>query len=119
MSVDWNKPIQTRDGRKARVVCMDRKDYQSHRTYMCLVDNNGTEAVWFYKSNGYIRDDNKNDDLDIINVPEEHEIEIRFCKNSKGTICHVCMSLSSPCRECHDFKEIAKKKITIKEGEGL
>ena len=26
MSVDWTKPVQTRDGNRVRVLCTDRKD---------------------------------------------------------------------------------------------
>lgn len=67
--IDFSKPVQTRDGRKARVICTDKKD---SRSVIALIegDDGGTESVYVYYTDGrgslaleYT--------FDLINVPEK------------------------------------------------
>lgn len=69
-NVDWTKPIQTRDGRKARVICTDAK---KSRSVIVLVENSsGGEHVHDYEDNGsHYSVNSEAHVLDVINVPEK------------------------------------------------
>lgn len=44
------KPVCTRDGRKARIICFDRKDV---RPIIALIESdNGNEGVYYYYADG-------------------------------------------------------------------
>lgn len=65
---DPTKPVQTRDGRKARILCADAK-YRSGETITAhLLNDDGTVHVTY----GYFSDGRFNkgedDDLDLVNV---------------------------------------------------
>mgnify|MGYP003325564635 CR=1 FL=1 len=63
------KPICTRDGKNARIICFDRKakDYP----IIALIENNNIEGYHSYKLNGNFCD--IDDDLDLF-MKEEHHI---------------------------------------------
>ena len=69
MSFDVNKPVQTRDGRKARIICTDAK---GNRPIVALAErNSGDEYASWHGSNGrwWPSGDETGDDL--INIPEK------------------------------------------------
>jgi hypothetical protein len=68
MSVDWTKPIQTRGGRKARLVCTI-PPVGGAETRVVTLDEQSLRL--YYEAGNYIRDDRDNDD--IINVPPRKE----------------------------------------------
>ena len=63
------KPVCTRDGRKARVICFDR-DWDMH--IVALVSDPLGESVHYYLSNGKADFDKQNDD-DLMMLPEKKE----------------------------------------------
>lgn len=67
MKIDWTKPIQTKDGREARLLCDDLKDCDQNYLVAVLSDDEVAEGLYSFRSNG-TRD---NTQLAIINVPEE------------------------------------------------
>lgn len=74
--IDFSKPVQTRDGRKVRVICTDRKN--KHYPVIALVvdyDGNKESVMCFTKDGLFFRDD---DDLhvngnDLIQAPQHHK----------------------------------------------
>ena len=63
------KPVCTRDGRKARIICFDR-DWEKH--IVALVSGPLGESVHYYLSNGKIDFDKQNDE-DLMMLPEKKE----------------------------------------------
>lgn len=63
------KPVCTRDGRKARIICFDR-DWDMH--IVALVTGSLGEEVHYYLSNGQVDFDKQNDD-DLMMLPEKKE----------------------------------------------
>ena len=63
------KPVCTRDGRKARIICFDR-DWDMH--IVALVSDHFGESVHYYLSNGKV-DFDKHNDEDLMMLPEKKE----------------------------------------------
>lgn len=68
---DPTKPVQTRDGRKARIVCTDRV---GHTNLVALVMTDYFEAVYSYYSTG--KHISGNDGADLVNVPEKRWVNL-------------------------------------------
>ena len=87
MSVDWSKPIQTRGGRKARLVCTI-PPVGGAETRVVTLDEQSLRL--YYEAGNYIRDDRDNDD--IINVPPRkvtREIEAWAVVDDAGDVVFV------------------------------
>ena len=63
------KPVCTRNGRKARIICFDR-DWDMH--IVALVSDPLGESVHYYLSNGKVDFDKQNDE-DLMMLPEKKE----------------------------------------------
>ena len=63
---DPTKPVQTRDGHKARIVCTDRKGTVS---IVALVERYSHENAVYYGSDGRLVG-SKESRLDLVNIPE-------------------------------------------------
>jgi hypothetical protein len=70
--LDLTKPVQTRDGRKVRIICTDRK---YGNPIVALVDD--MEVVTRYSSDGKAGDwaIKGNPDFDLVNTPEKFEVK--------------------------------------------
>ncbi len=106
MTFDPSKPVQTRDGRKARVLCADLKgDYPIGAV---VTNPDGKEWLSKWHVCGHLCEDPQNE-LDLINTPEEHEVVVFLHKHPTG-----------PMWVNHDHDPdtaIASRRITFKEGE--
>ena len=81
------KPLCTRDGRKARIICFDRRDKFSH--IVALITNpDGREIIWGYEDSGACSNDNKNNDLMML--PEKKEGWVNLYHYLNGTSEYVC-----------------------------
>lgn len=74
MAFDPTKPVQTRDGRPARIICTDRKD-DGWPIVAIYADNSAgrTEGVGCYTREGRFGDYGSDNRLDLVNVPVERE----------------------------------------------
>ena len=81
------KPVCTRDGRKARIICFDR-DWDMH--IVALVTDPLGESVHYYLSNGKVDFDKQNDE-DLMMLPEKKEGWVNIDKGGSGKI-----AISSP-----------------------
>ena len=73
---DPTKPVQTRDGRKARIICTDRSiNAADGWPIIALVKNrtDGYESVTHHNSAGLCLDC---EDTDLINIPIRHTVEL-------------------------------------------
>ena len=72
--IDWTKPIQTKDGRKAEFIHKLKTDFDYTRLVI-LTDDEGRESHETYTENGELVKDRESE-LDIINVPEPKRTEV-------------------------------------------
>ena len=68
------KPVCTRDGRRARIICFDRKFYHDGYNYpiVAMVNDNDNELVHAYTQDGLLVG-NKEGELDLMMLPEKKE----------------------------------------------
>ena len=66
------KPVCTRDGRRARIICFDRKFYHDGYNYpiVAMVNDNDNELVHAYTQDGLLVG-NKEGELDLMMLPEK------------------------------------------------
>lgn len=78
MTFDPTKPVQTRDGRKARIICTDFKGFGRGSiiaNVICTYANAEAESIYVYYDDG--RTNRSSDSsLDLINVPETRRVHI-------------------------------------------
>ena len=74
------KPVCTRDGRKARIICFDR-DWDMR--IVALVSDPLGESVHYYLSNGKVDFDKQNDE-DLMMLPERKEGWVNIVRGSNG-----------------------------------
>lgn len=88
------KPVCTRDGRKARIICFDR-DWDRH--IVALVSDSLGESVHYYLSNGKFDFDKQNDD-DLMMLPEKKEGWVNVYKDSVYNTKEEALAGRSECR---------------------
>lgn len=81
--IDFNKPVQTRDGRKVRILCTD-----GQHPIFPIVGFIGDEAdVYEWTRDGAYNDQSfRQEDVDIINVPERVERWLNIYPGNVGSI---------------------------------
>jgi hypothetical protein len=73
-SAKQGKPVCTRDGRKARIICFDRINGDYYKIVACVTAFDGDfEEVLFYGIDGYIVDSQNPKDEDLMMLPEKKE----------------------------------------------
>ena len=75
------KPVCTRDGHRARIICSDAKYENSYKPIIALIDNGKNEFVVRYTKNGEC---STNDDLDLMMLPEKKEGWVNVYSNCLG-----------------------------------
>lgn len=122
MTFDPSKPVQTRDGRKARIVCTDT-DNGRGGTILALIDDSdgdGNEHPFHYLDTGMwaVNRQGHDEGLDLINIPETHEVVAGFYEmRVKGARVGVAVAdVDEPPRNT-SYVCIASKRITFTEGE--
>ena len=67
-------PVCTRDGRKARIICFDRKDIKSIVALVTFINGTSvTEKAFYYFEDGYHLSKNDNNIYDLMMLPEKKE----------------------------------------------
>lgn len=82
------KPVCTRDGRKARIICFDLKN--DEYPIVAAVGNDSSETLFSYTTNGEIADGIESD-KDLMMLPEKKEGWVNIDKGGSGKI-----TISSP-----------------------
>lgn len=120
---DPTKPVQTRDGKPARILCTDFKSNDHDLPIAAAVMlEYGNEAVCFYTVSGLFHDNALFSSLDLVNVPVEHarEFWVNFYpeKSHSATGLH-CSKETADKHGAHDRIACVKVSVTFKEGGGL
>lgn len=72
-SAKKGEPVFTRDGRKARVICFDRKGYELY-PMLALVEESGSENnIYSYKANGMWANTGEESNNDLMMLPKMRE----------------------------------------------
>ena len=79
------KPVCTRDGRKARIICFDRISDNDYKIVACVTVFDGDfEEVSFYGIDGYVVDSQNPKDEDLMMLPEKKEGWINIFESAGG-----------------------------------
>lgn len=85
-------PVQTRDGRKARIICWDRIDVKDTYPIIALVTDMEKEEIHSYTLKGRFRDSGE-EELDLVMVPEKLEGWVNVYRENitkDVMLCPVC-----------------------------
>lgn len=77
MTFDSSKPVQTRDGRKARIICTDYADDSNGKTIIAwteLIEKPG--ASFSYHEDGRVGHYGDPHPCDLINIPEKRWVNV-------------------------------------------
>ena len=98
------KPVCTRDGRRARIICFDRKFYYDGYNYpiVAMVNDNDNELVHAYTQDGLLVG-NIEGELDLMMLPEKKEGWVNVYYDNDA-------SSHRGCRFIYDTKEQAVKE---------
>lgn len=69
MAINWNKPVQTRDGLRVRILDLDSK-VAGYPVIGCVIHPDGQEEVETWTEDGWISGISGGHAWDLINVPE-------------------------------------------------
>ena len=79
-----SRKVVTRDGKKARIICTDRRD--SKYPIIALIENRpGGEAIYSYTKDGKYTA-NGTSDSDLFFAPEKHEGWVNVCRSPRGGV---------------------------------
>lgn len=69
MAIDWNKPVQTRDGLAVRILDLDSK-VSGYPVIGCVIHPDGQEEVETWTEDGWVSGISDGHEWDLLNVPE-------------------------------------------------
>ena len=119
MKIDWNKPIQTRNGHEVRIYTTEGQ----WPTYPVIGERQSDSRNWILERwtlNGLLNPGDSECESDIINVPEKHTLWLNIYAHGCARVLKL---------ESHDTRKdadgyaphdrIACVEVTFTEGEGL
>jgi hypothetical protein len=90
---DPTKPVQTRDGYKARILCADLVTSCGWTIASAYMDSGGKEALMYSYADGRVFKSSDNP-LDLVNVPERREVT-HYVKMTGGNTPYISALKSS------------------------
>lgn len=123
MTFDPTKPVQTRDGRPARIVCTDVKG--TTHSIVSLVTTGNVEALVRHNHLGECADEGRSN-LDLVNAPRKGRVQVEvFRALAPGFAPEVRASLVAPGAAVlvgivpEGFERVALFLREFTEGEGV
>ena len=80
------KPVCTRGGRKARIICFDFKN-DDYPLVAAVEEHEGKELTLMYTNKGFFYQSEKKDNLDLMMLPEKKEGWLNIVKGTDGSYC--------------------------------
>lgn len=96
------KPVYTRDGRKARIICFDKAD---ERPIVTLISDNGSEFVYEYLIDGRCYK-SKDDSNDLMMLSEKKEGWMNLYKSAIWSTKEEAMKYRNKCNDYIDTIKI-------------
>lgn len=118
MSLDLSKPVQTRDGRKVRILCTDAG---GERPVVGLIDG----CVWRWTGGGYDSNGNyRSAQYDLVNVPEpERTVWVNVYVSKSGKLhCGKPQASEANALTCPNFSGTMVARavpLTYRPGQGI
>lgn len=81
------KPVCTRDGRKARIICWDKKG--NYPIVALIQDNENSEHIEYYTENGIFSNGGNEKNRDLMMFTRKKEGWLNIYKDSEDTVCCV------------------------------
>ena len=117
MSIDWDKPVQTRDGREVRIYTTEGQ-HKAQPVVGEIGDGINCPPIlsrWYASG----RDDLAGPtDSDLVNVPQQHTVWVHFYQGS-DICCRVFGRPEGANNWGREHKTLACIEVTFTEGEGL
>ena len=107
---------RTIDGRSARIICTDARG--NYPITALIADRNGDEEPYCYSASGAFRWDDKQHEVDLINIPERHVRWVNFYSSLPTQMACDHESRETADR-CASSDRIACIRVEFEEGEGL
>lgn len=82
---DLSKPVETRDGRKVRVLTTEVNS-PKYSVAAVVTEKDGTEGVHTYTMDGFYYEDKEVDALDLVNVPNKRTVYVNVYSSPIGLI---------------------------------
>ena len=76
------KPVCTRDGHKARIICFDRKGYNMFPIVALIMNGDRESDIYTYRPNGTWDNSGNESDKDLMMLPEKKEGWVNVYKDS-------------------------------------
>ena len=106
------KPVCTRDGRKARIICFDRKGYNMFPIVALIMNGDRESDIYTYRPNGTWDNSGNESDKDLMMLPEKKEGWINIVKTEDGGYC--CKG------EVHsDYNDTINENINVLDKRGI
>lgn len=118
---DPTKPVQTCDGRPARILCTDLKTYLQWPILAAVTELDGREHTYYFSAAGVLPGYAINNGRgDLVNVPVEHfrEVWINFYPGAKGIRPFFSKEEADGCAAPSRIACI-RFTATFREGEGI
>lgn len=111
MTFDPTKPVQTRDGRSARIICTDKKGEAPIVALVSAISGDSEITYSFFLDGSFYCDDGTYP-LDLVNTPEEKTLWLNVYHD--GVVNHLTKEVAE---RCAGQNRIACIKVTYKEGQ--
>lgn len=111
MTIDWTKPVQTRDGRSVEIITTKGRENQPVLGYVA----DRTE-LWSWFSDGHFLSQRTYSLNDIVNVPERRELWLNVYEGGDAE-CYAVREDADNSRS--SYERIACVHVKYKVGEGL
>lgn len=108
MAFDPTKPVQTRDGRPARIICTDRNTEINVPIIALVTDNSGREGIQCYDSEGHLYG-SRESVTDLINVPTVRTGWINIYPDGFTSLLHATEAVAKSFAE-----QSIRKPVTVK-----
>ena len=84
-AIDWTKPVQTKDGRKVRVLCTDARG-RNPVIGLVLNEDEETDEMMSWPISGDAWGPDHDYSLDLINVPEKHTLWVNVWRDKADNL---------------------------------
>ena len=108
--LDLNKPIETRIGSPARVICTDLQD-KHYKWAVAVKDDSGKEELYYYTNEGKFNFNVKKHHMDLVNPKNKKYINLHM---DIDTNLVITSSIFDNIKEVEKNKEVSKKIEGIK-----
>ena len=110
---DPTKPVQTRDGRKARIVCTDNIHHKFPIVGL-ITERCGEEVPNLFMSSGRYHNEDEESRNDLINIPEKH---VRYLNIYEDGLYSTPFEFKEDADRCSGSNRTGRIRIEYEDGQ--